>query len=160
MRNDTSDEFKELFAGKNSHKLFVGAPSLAETVIIIVSLIVLFVTITAFFFVRFLPDIQGPGRNAGHHIARQVTVPVNVANNVAVQNDVHNAVLAVNTYVASNPQATDLSAVQVVSSQATIHLQVTGTPAAYMVTGTDSVTGYTYAYNSQTGQYNIVSAGR
>ncbi len=89
----------------------------------------------------------------GTQIAHKIQKPGNDASNVGLQNDVKNAVIAVETYIASNPSSPDVSNVPVNASDPATKIVIAGAWDNYTVIGTNSRTGFTYSYNSTTGVY-------
>lgn len=90
----------------------------------------------------------------GEVATSELTKPIDTTNDTAVRNDVQNARTAVQTYIATTPGASSLSAVQVNTSSPAIQIAVTGSPDNYKIVGTNTQDGFTYTFDSSTGSYN------
>lgn len=71
---------------------------------------------------------------------------------VSVKQDVVNAVININTVLASNPQTNVSDIVLTISSENTV-VTASGDINYYTVTGVHSPSGFTYSYDSSTGLY-------
>ena len=89
----------------------------------------------------------------GTDIAHKITKPGNEASVTGVQNDVKNAVIAVATYLATNPSSEDVSATPFNTSDPSTTITIRGAWDGYTVVGFNSRLNYTYSFDSKTGAY-------
>lgn len=87
-----------------------------------------------------------------------VKEPISKSVNASFHADVQNVVVAVNTYLVKYPTAptiptTGIDAVQINPSSPYTQIVITGKWDGYKVVGTDTLSGDTYTFDSQTGEY-------
>jgi uncharacterized protein YceK len=82
-----------------------------------------------------------------------ITKPGTDATNASVRNDVQNAVIATQTYLTTNPEATTWAGLSYNPTSPKTTVTITGTWDNYQIAGHNSDTGFTYTYNSSSAQY-------
>ena len=103
-------------------------------------------------------SIQSSASNTGTDIAKRIEAPQNQTNYASVQNDVHNALLAIQTGLTQQPDA-DVSNFPLTASNAQTQLAASGSAGQFTITGTYTPTGYQYQYSSATGSFAVINAG-
>lgn len=89
-----------------------------------------------------------------------VQTPVNSSVEAQVKSDVRSTVDSVNVYLTTFPEAplipvTGNPGVRVTESSPTTTIEITGGWEDYEVTGTDTVSGYEYVFDAETGKYGV-----
>jgi len=87
-------------------------------------------------------------------IVEKLTENQKLAINESLKADVSNTVVAINTYLTTNPTDPKIDGdVPLTPSDENTHLTINGGWDTYKVTGYNVKTGYTYVFDSTTGKY-------
>ena len=86
-----------------------------------------------------------------HDINKAITSPGNLATATTVKQDVQNAVIAAQTYLASNPNASDFSALKLSTSTPDTIISISGDASNFKIIGTNQK-GVSYTFDSLTGK--------
>lgn len=124
-------------------------------IILLVGAFVIALTVAIVFAVN---SLQSSAAGTGTDIAKRIEAPQNQANYASVKNDVSNALLAVQTALAQNPDV-DLATLALTSSNADTKVAAAGAEGQYTITGIYLPTGYQYQYSSTTGSFAVINAG-